>query len=136
MLEKLTSTIRGEFPSTETFTYSSLQQHEYLNAVIQESLRLYPPAPDSLFRSSMTESVVVAGEVVPPQTCLTMNFWAANRSANNFHRPQEFLPERWLKDAPTEFRDDNKSVLKPFSIGPRDCLGKKYVATQLIANTS
>lgn len=102
-----------------------LQKHDYLNAVLKESLRLYPPAPDTLFRSTATEAAIVAGRVVPPGTSLTVNLWAAHQSPKNFHRPEEFLPERWLSNAPAEFDNDDKNVFKPFSVGPRDCIGKK-----------
>jgi cytochrome P450 len=124
-LSMLTSAVRADFESIEDMTDTKLEQHEYLNAVLQESLRLYPPAPDMLFRSTMEETAVVAGQVVPQHTSVTMNLWAANRSASNFHRPTEFLPQRWLKSPPAAFNADNKSALNPFSIGPRNCIGMK-----------
>ena len=124
-LEKLTAAIRADFESTESFTYAKLEQHEYLNAVLQESLRLYPPAPDMLFRSTMEETAIIAGKIVPPQTSVTINLWAANRSTSNFHHAAEFLPERWLKHPPAEFQQDCRSVLNPFSIGSRNCVGMK-----------
>lgn len=124
-LDKLNAAIRADFDSKESFTYAKLEQHEYLNAVLQESLRLYPPAPDMLFRSTMEEAAIVAGKVVPPHTSVTMNQWAANRSIKNFYRAAEFLPERWLKHPPAEFQEDCRSVLNPFSIGARNCIGMK-----------
>lgn len=125
ILEGLTAAIRADFETLGDFTYTKLEQHEYLNAVLQESLRLYPPAPDVLFRSTMEEAAVVAGKIVPPHTSVTINLWAANRSASNFHRPAEFLPERWLKHPPAEFKEDCRSVLNPFSIGSRNCIGMR-----------
>jgi cytochrome P450 len=124
-LSALTSAVRADFESTEEMTYTKLEQHGYLNAVLQESLRLYPPAPDMLFRSTMEEAAVVAGNVVPPHTSVTINIWAANRSASNFHRPTEFLPQRWLKNPPAAFKAENKSAFNPFGIGPRNCIGMK-----------
>jgi cytochrome P450 len=124
-LSMLTSAVRADFESTEDMTYTKLEQHEYLNAVLHESLRLYHPAPDMLFRSTMEEAAVVAGKVVPPHTSVTMNLWAANRSASNFHRPTEFLPQRWLNYPLAAFNADNKAALNPFCIGPRNCIGMK-----------
>lgn len=117
--------IRKDFSSIENLSSAQLQQYEYLNAVLKEALRLYPPAPDSLFRTTANEPAMVAGQMVPPHTSLTMNLWAAHRSPDNFHRPTEFLPERWMEAAPAEFHKDDRAVFHPFSIGPRDCLGKK-----------
>jgi cytochrome P450 len=125
VLDKLTSIIRRDFSPTETSSLTKLQQHEYLNAVLKEALRLYPPAPDMLFRTTTNEPATVAGRTVPPHTSVTMNLWAAHHSSENFHRPTEFLPERWMENAPAEFHQDDRAVFHPFSIGPRDCLGKK-----------
>jgi cytochrome P450 len=94
--------------------------------VLKEALRLYPPAPDMLFRTTTSEPAIIAGQTVPPHTSLTINLWAAHRSSQNFHRPAEFVPERWLDDCLAEFRNDDRAVFNPFSIGPRDCLGKRY----------
>ncbi|KAF5520707.1 Cytochrome P450 monooxygenase aclL [Colletotrichum aenigma] len=125
VIERLTSLVRTDFPNESDLTLVKLQQHEYLNAVLQEGLRLYPPAPDNLFRVTPKTGGYVMGHLLPPKTSLTMNLWAANRSAENFHRPLEFIPERWVKDAPVEFRQDDRNAMRPFSVGPRDCLGKK-----------
>lgn len=125
VLRKLASMIRHDFPTQADLVNVKLQQHEYLNGVIKEGLRLYPPAPDSLFRTTGDASAIVAGKVVPPHVSLTVNLWAAHRDPKNFHRPLEFVPERWLRDAPAEFDGDDRAVFKPFSAGPRDCLGKK-----------
>lgn len=124
-MKRLTSGIRASFPKETDLNLVNLQRHEYLTAVLQEGLRLYPPAPDSLFRRTPSSGSVVAGEVIPPYTSVTINLWAANRSHLNFYRPNEFIPERWVKQSSPEFDADDKKVLKPFSIGPRDCLGQR-----------
>jgi cytochrome P450 len=129
VLSKLTKAIRSDFPEESDLTNVRLQQHEYLNSVLKEGLRLYPPAPDTLFRTTKDRSVVVAGKVVPPHTSITMNLWAAHRDPINFRKPEEFIPERWMRDASAEFLDDDKNVFKPFSVGPRDCIGKKLVTS-------
>lgn len=126
-LRKLTESIRAEFSSPSEITLVKLQHQEYLNAVINEGLRLYPPAPDSLFRRTKAQSAVVAGHYIPPNTSVCINLLAAHRHPLNFHRPDELIPERWLKPCPPEFEKDDRGAVKPFSVGPRDCLGKKYV---------
>lgn len=42
-----------------------------------------------------------------------------------FAQPDSFIPERWLGDP--RFENDNRSALQPFSFGPRNCIGRKYV---------
>ncbi|KAF4811986.1 Cytochrome P450 monooxygenase aclL [Colletotrichum tropicale] len=131
ILDRLTSLVRADFPSESDLTLVNLQQHEYLNAVLQEGLRLYPPAPDNLFRVTPDSGGLVMGELLPPKTSLTVNLWAANRSSENFHRPNEFIPERWFKDPPDEFRQDEKNAMRPFSVGPRDCIGKNLAWAEM-----
>ena len=43
--------------------------------------------------------------------------------AAHFRRPREFIPERWLDPE----SKDIKEASQPFSVGPRGCLGRKYV---------
>lgn len=53
-------------------------------------------------------------------------------SAENFAHPLEFAPERWL-DGPARdgrFARDKQHALQPFSVGPRNCIGKKWVPVQ------
>ncbi|KAI3325720.1 isotrichodermin C-15 hydroxylase [Xylariaceae sp. AK1471] len=131
VLSELTNRIRSDFPEESDLVNVQLQQHEYLNSVLKEGLRLYPPAPDALFRTTKDRSVIVAGKVVPPHTSITMNLWAAYRDPINFHKPLEFIPERWMKETPAEFLNDDKTVFKPFSVGPRDCIGKNLAWAEM-----
>jgi cytochrome P450 len=62
------------------------------------------------------------------QTTIGVFQWTANNSASNFHEPDLFAPERWLPNAPAKFANDSKDVVQPFSTGPRNCIGKKYVS--------
>ncbi|KAI0599184.1 isotrichodermin C-15 hydroxylase [Biscogniauxia sp. FL1348] len=131
VLAKMASELRSTFRAPAELRLLPLQQCEYLHAVIQESFRLYPPAPDGLFRQTTSRGAIVAGEAIPPYTNLAVNLWAAGRSESNFHRPEEFIPERWLKACPPEFANDDRAVLKPFSMGPRDCVGKNLAWAEL-----
>ncbi|KAI0530209.1 isotrichodermin C-15 hydroxylase [Xylaria digitata] len=131
ILSDLTKRIRSDFPAQSDLTIVNLQNHKYLNSVLKEGLRLYPPAPDTLFRTTKDYSVTVAGKLVPPHTSMTMNLWAAGRDPVNFHRPLEFIPERWMDDASPEFQNDDKAVFKPFSVGPRDCIGKNLAWAEM-----
>jgi cytochrome P450 len=46
-------------------------------------------------------------------------------SPSNFTVPEKFHPERWLGDP--LFSNDDKPAFQPFSSGPRNCIGKRYV---------
>jgi cytochrome P450 len=49
--------------------------------------------------------------------------YATYHSPDNFTRPFEFHPERFLGDP--RFASDKLDALQPFSIGPQDCIGRK-----------
>ena len=52
--------------------------------------------------------------------------WPSYQSESNFRDANKFVPERWLGDP--EYAHDERGVLQPFSVGPRNCIGKKYVS--------
>lgn len=56
---------------------------------------------------------------------------AANYMPQNFHRPRDFVPERWLDNAPAEFANDDKAAFQPFSIGNRNCIGKNLAYAEM-----
>lgn len=51
-----------------------------------------------------------------------------NRDGRYFHRPESFLPERWLAecgaDLESPFFGDRREALRPFSVGPWSCVGQ------------
>jgi len=53
--------------------------------------------------------------------------YAMFTSSKHFEDPLSFVPERWTGDV--RYTNDNKSVFQPFSFGPRNCVGKKYVSS-------
>lgn len=57
--------------------------------------------------------------------------WSSYRHPDHFKQPEEFIPERWLGDP--RFKNDKKDVFQPFSVGPRNCIGKKYVKCTLLS---
>lgn len=56
---------------------------------------------------------------------------AANRLETNFHRATEFLPERHLKERDPAFDRDSKDVVQPFSMGPRNCIGRNLAYAEM-----
>jgi hypothetical protein len=51
--------------------------------------------------------------------------WASTHSARNFKDPYSFIPERWMDKKNST---DKLGASNPFSLGPRGCIGRKYVA--------
>lgn len=119
---KLVHEIRSTFTTTEDINISSLARLEYLNACLEETLRIYPPTPNGFPRIVPSSGAIVCGKHVPAGTSVSVTHIAAYHAEKNFHLADQFIPERWMGDP--RFESDKKSVLQPFSYGPRNCLGK------------
>ncbi|KAK3094047.1 hypothetical protein FSP39_023442 [Pinctada imbricata] len=65
----------------------------YLNMVIKETLRLYPPAP--LTVRSNEKSHIVGGYLVPAGTDIYLSTYVSSRLPENVKDPIEFKPERF-----------------------------------------
>ena len=86
---------------------------------------MYPPALAGQVRVVHPEGDYLCGYWVPGTTKVMMNHFAAFHSSQNFRNPESFLPERWLDEGKEEFHVDQKDVYQPFSVGARNCIGKK-----------
>ncbi|OJJ01980.1 hypothetical protein ASPVEDRAFT_52775 [Aspergillus versicolor CBS 583.65] len=127
-MDKIIREIRGAFKQDSDISLGSLMRMEYLNACIEEGLRMYPPVPVGMPRVVPQGGMSVCGEHIPGKTAVSVNQWATYRDPANFKRANEFIPERWISD---EFVTDNKAALQPFSFGPRNCLGKNLAYSEL-----
>lgn len=91
----------------------------YTNAVISESLRLYPPA--WIIGRAALEPFALSPHTLAVGTQVLMSPWIVHRDARWFPDPDAFRPERWLdgstKHLPT-------FAYFPFGGGPRLCIGK------------
>ena len=125
-MEKLTKEIRDAFEAEDKITTSSSSKLEYMSACLEEGLRMTTPAPFGLARRTVAPTMI-AGVMVPSGTSVSVAQYAAWHSTHNFTRPDEYIPERWLlgADEKGEFRNDNRAGFFPFSMGPRNCIGKK-----------
>lgn len=63
--KKLTKEVRNLYKSDEEMTLQALASNDYLNAVLKEGMRMYPPVALGLPRVVIDEQVVIAGHVVP-----------------------------------------------------------------------
>ncbi|EKG11555.1 Cytochrome P450 [Macrophomina phaseolina MS6] len=124
-LEKLTREVRSAFARPQDMDMATLGRLPYLNACLSEGFRIYPPVPTGLPRRVPPPGRVVCGENVPGGASVYVSHYAAYHSPENFCEPDSFVPERWLPEQREErFDKDVRDVVKPFSHGPRNCIGK------------
>jgi cytochrome P450 len=126
-MKKLKEEIRSAFSGSDDLHLEDLARQKYLMAVLQEGLRMYPPVPTILPRMVPAGGMMVDGDkFLPEGTWVGVHQLSTYRMEEHFKHANEFHPERWLGGP--EFKDDHLDALEPFSVGPRNCLGKSKFA--------
>jgi hypothetical protein len=72
--EKLEAEIRGNFSTNNEITMFSVSHLKYLDAVVEESLRLYPPVPIALNRTTPPQGATICGNWVPGNVCTLLSY--------------------------------------------------------------
>ncbi|KAK3231504.1 hypothetical protein Dsin_003385 [Dipteronia sinensis] len=104
---------------------SDIKNLVYLQAIIKETLRLYPAGPLSVPHESM-EDCTVSGYHVPARTRLLVNLWRIQRDPAVWSDPCEFKPERFLTTHKDFDVRGNNHEYTPFSSGRRMCPGVSF----------
>ncbi|XP_038715770.1 cytochrome P450 CYP82D47-like [Tripterygium wilfordii] len=115
---ELDSHVGRERPVNESDTKSL----RYLEAIIKETLRLYPAGPLLIPHESM-EDCSVAGYHVPAGTRLLVDVWKIHRDPHVWEEPHEFRPERFLTTHKDVDVKGHNFELIPFGSGRRMCPG-------------
>ncbi|WP_415380841.1 cytochrome P450 [Halosimplex sp. TS25] len=113
-------------------TAADLFDVEYLDRVVDEALRLYPPAY-TVFREP-TRDVEIGGYEIPAGSTISMPQWVIHRDERWYDDPDAFRPERWTD----EFREGlPEYAYFPFGGGPRHCIGMRFalMETKLVLAT-
>ncbi|KAJ5941998.1 Averantin hydroxylase [Penicillium verrucosum] len=130
VMQKLLDELRTSFATSEEIDIMRISKLKYINAVIDESFRLYPPAAGSHPRITPPEGANILGQWLPGNVSMGMAQYAVFRSPANFKDPELYLPERWL-DTDGPYAGDARQALQPFSFGPRNCIGRNLANIEL-----
>jgi len=133
-------------PGEDILNFTRLGELPYLNACLNEALRLYPPAIMGLQRrvDKGMGGKMIGPFYVPEETQVSAHLLSTQRDPRYFGPlPDTFWPDRWLsqdtyvlpsgspitKDQLTT----NKNVFHPFSMGPQNCAGKAIALMEMRA---
>ncbi|GAP84938.2 putative Cytochrome P450 [Rosellinia necatrix] len=123
--KRLTDEIRSRFSSFEEITAAAAQQLPYVQAVINEAMRVHPATAQGLPRVS--PGLEIDGHWVPKGTDVFTCTWATSRNPEYFDRPEEFRPERWTDPNSTDVTEASQ----PFSLGYRACMGRSFAYMEM-----
>ncbi|XP_035824595.1 probable cytochrome P450 49a1 [Aplysia californica] len=106
----------------------------YLKACVKESFRVAFPFPVGSVRV-MPRDIALAGYHIPQGTTVYFGHNALCHSAEHFEAPEEYRPERWLKQTGSspdpKIRRRQAICVQPFGLGPRNCVGRRLAEQQM-----
>ncbi|MFD0887125.1 cytochrome P450 [Streptosporangium algeriense] len=107
-------------------TFDDLQRLQYTRMVVDEMLRLYTPAFQTMRRS--IEADEIGGYHIPRKSNIYLNIYALHRHPDFWPSPDAFDPERF---SPEQVAQRPRHAFVPFGSGPRNCIGKHFALTEL-----
>lgn len=121
VMKKLQEEVDATFPNKAPIQYQELMQMEYLDCVINESLRLFPIA--SRLERVAKASVEINGFVIPKGMVVIVPTWPMHRDPEIWPEPEKFKPERFSKENKETI---DPYIYMPFGAGPRNCIGMRF----------
>lgn len=133
---RLPPPVRGAALDEGVVSYAEGKSLTYLDACIQEALRLHPPAGGALFeRVTPPQGAMIAGQFIPGRTTVSGLAYLMHRHKPTFGEDAlEYRPERWLDDgepgAKARLAAMNRAMFV-FGVGPHTCLGRNIALLEI-----
>ena len=122
---KLQEEIDANFSDDKKATYDNVSELQYLDMVLSESMRVYPPIPSHIGRWAAEERTI-CGKVIPKHVAITSAVWVLHHDPRFWTDPWRFDPQRF---APENRDKIVEMTYMPFGEGPRNCIGRRLDAT-------
>ena len=121
--EMIRKEIKSVIKDGQPITSQSLAKIKILRATVKETLRLYPIV--SLNMRVLPADTVIGGHNIPKGTLVAYSLYY---NKGLFSDPEEFKPERWLRENSKEI---HPFTSLPFSHGSRSCIGRRFAELEL-----
>ena len=108
-------------------TAAHLKDLVLCRAVIDESMRIFPPAYMTA-RRTLEEVTLPNGETLPPATDIMASPWATHRSERVWERAKTFDPSRWLDGG----QPPHRYAYIPFGAGAHKCIGDQFALREAV----
>jgi cytochrome P450 len=105
-------------------SWEDLPRLPFARAVVEETLRLYPPVP--LLARSVAAPLEIGGHSVPRGALVLAVPWLLHRNPRLWDKPDHFVPGRFLSGRP------QRHAFIPFSVGPRVCTGAQFALAETV----
>ncbi|NXW89770.1 CP3AC protein, partial [Alopecoenas beccarii] len=119
--QQLQDEIDASLPNKATPTYDAIMQMEYLDMVVNESLRLFPTV--GRIERVCKKTVEINGVTIPEGMVILIPTYVLHHDPAHWAEPEEFRPERFSKENKESMDPYN---FLPFGAGPRNCIGMRF----------
>ncbi|XP_050717040.1 cytochrome P450 3A31-like [Eriocheir sinensis] len=121
--ERLREEMRQMVEEHGDITYQGIMEAKLLDACLQESLRLYPPAFH--LERCCTKRYTLPGTQLElrPGDLIQVPVWSLHRDPRYWPNPEAFIPDRFL---PENKKDIHPYTHMPFGTGPRNCIAMRF----------
>ncbi|OGM43368.1 hypothetical protein ABOM_008724 [Aspergillus bombycis] len=129
-LSRVTAEVRGTFDHEDEIRAGpKLNSCHFLQACVNETMRLTPGVPNGSPRRVLAGGLTVDGRHIPEGVTVASSLYVLLRKKEYFKQPDAFWPQRWIVD-PESGADEQsvrmaRQVFCPFGLGPRSCIGRR-----------
>ncbi|XP_070556773.1 cytochrome P450 3A8-like [Ptychodera flava] len=119
--EKLCAEIDEVMARYDEPNYEAVSKMPFLEMVVCETLRMYPPA--TRFDRECSEDVTIDGIRFHKGLIVNVPIYVIHHDPKNYPEPEKFIPERFTKE---EKEKRHPYAWLPFGAGPRNCIGMRF----------
>ncbi|KAF7243115.1 Cytochrome P450 3A9 [Varanus komodoensis] len=124
--KKLQDEIDTILPKKAQVTQDSLMQMEYLDMVVNETLRMFPVG--GRLERVCKQNVELNGITIPKGVVVAIPIAILHYNPAHWSNPEEFRPERFSKEKKEQI---DPYIFMPFGVGPRNCIGMRFALLTL-----
>ena len=124
--ERIFEEIQEALYTKDELTIDDFNKMEYLDRVVKESLRIYPPVP--FIARRFAEDFILNGFTHPKDNPFNIHIFDIHRDPEIFPDPEKFDPDRFL---PANCATRSNFAFIAFSAGMRNCIGQRFAMLEL-----
>lgn len=125
--DKVRDEINRNIPQDKNISYEEVNKLQYLDRVMNEALRMYPPITYFVNRKAI-EDTIVDSIYIPKDVAIQVPVYYLHHDPTIWDKPEIFNPDRFTPD---ETRNRHPMAFQAFGAGPRNCIGIRFAQMEI-----